>query len=521
MPQWLPENNMQIASQSCHKLRYAALNRKTLFFILLILCLWTLSVFSGEVAVCSARNSDLTHKTDYANRIRPEAFKGKLSLSQAPRLYETASLTLSLESLIDKPLRAKVRFVIPQGMFFIGDDGAFMSNPALFQDIYLAGKSTTQCSAAVTVVKAGNYTLQASVYIPSGRHSQTAQITRHFFVYLSVSDTQSTSNDISDYSTPLRFPSREVVRVKPGAAAKLAPPKADSGMVAVRGTAVYFDDNELRELPIRGMRVTLFDENNEFFDEEIATTYTNERGEYYFSTKNIDREDNSKRDLYVIFSFENDVLYIQDKNDRLYEFSSETIFDAQDGEWEFHLELDLQDTFRGLGAIHNTIMKAHDFLMNRVEWERDAIRIRWPANGKFSYYEMRWIGFDIDEVINIIRGDEWQRIAMYHEYGHAVMTSAYGNDPDKIPFGDYDIPHQLFTVSDRKFAMSEGWAEFMEAAVDDNALNVTGYINADTPNIESNRWWTGDVDGNGSNAHGEIVEGSVASVFWDITDTAA
>ena len=511
---------MQIASQYCHKLRYAVLNRKTFFFIPLILCLWAFYASSGEAVVRSAHNSDLTCETNHGNRIRPKAFKGNLSLSRAPRLYETALLTLSLESLIDKPLKAKVRFVIPQGMFFISDNGAFVQNPALFQDISLAGKSTAQCSVAVTVVKTGNYTLQASVYIPSGRHSRTAQITQHFFAYLSVSDTQSTSNDIDEYSALLPFSFSEAVRVKPGAA-KLAPPKAGLGMVVVRGTALYFDDNELRELPIRDLKVTLFDENNEFFDEVIATTYTNEQGEYYFSVKNIDREDNSKRDLYVIFSFENDALYIQDKNDRFYEFSSETVFDAQDGEWEFHLELDLQDTFRGLGVIHNTIMKAHDFLLNRVGWERDAIRIRWPANGRFSYYEMRWIGFDIDEVINIIRGDEWLSIAMYHEYGHAVMTSAYGNDPDKIPFGDYDIPHQLFTVSDRKFAMSEGWAEFMEAAVDDNALNVTGYINADIPNIESNRWWTGDVDGNGSNTHGEIVEGAVASVFWDITDTTA
>jgi hypothetical protein len=511
------ENNMQIVLRYFHNSKYT-------YFILLILCLWILHGFSDSAisAICSIRNPDpslrsragLANETNYAYRIRPKAFEGSLSLSQAPRLYETALLALHLESLIDAPLRAKVRFVIPQGMFFVGEDGSFLQNPALFQDIYLPARSATQCFVTVAAVKIGNYTLQASVSTSLEHHS-----TQHFFTYLSVSDTQSTFSDIP------RFQSGEVVRVTP----KLAPRKADlrlpaapaaqAGMVTVRGTATYFDDNELRELPIRGLRVILFDENNKFPDEVIATTYTNEQGEYDFSVKNIDREDNSKRDLYAIFSFENNVLSIQNGKNRLYEFPSEIIFDAQDGKWEFHLLLNQQDTMRGLGAIHNTIMAAHDFLMNKVGWERDAIQIRWPASDIFSYYEVKSIGFHISEVINIIHGDEWQRIAMFHEYGHAVMTSAYGNDLNKIPQGDYGA-HWLFTVSDREFAMSEGWAEFMEAAVDDDALNVTGYINADIPNIESNKWWTGDIDGNGSNTRGEIVEGAVASVFWDITDTA-
>jgi hypothetical protein len=69
------------------------------------------------------------------------------------------------------------------------------------------------------------------------------------------------------------------------------------------------------------------------------------------------------------------------------------------------------------------------------------------------------------------------------------------------------------------FAMNEGWAEFVEALVEDNALNLRAYVNADLPNVESNQWWTGAIDGNGSNTDGSIVEGAVASILWDITDT--
>ncbi len=523
------ENKMQIFPKYFHNSKYTVLGRITSYFILMILCFGMLYGFftNATFATCSSRNSNLTSKINHSHRVRPKAFEGSLLLSQAPRLYETASLTLRLESLVDEPLRATVRFVIPQGMFFVGEDGSFLQkttddfvlpqNPAMFQDVYLPAKSSAQYFVTVTVVKTGNYTLQASVYTSPEHQPRMAKIPQHFFTYFSVSNTQSNFSDADEGPTFKNLHYRRVMRVKPEAQ-KLAPKKANLDTVTVRGTAAYFDDNELRELPIRSLKVILFDSNRSF-DDKIATTYTDEQGKYDFSIKNIDREDNSKRDLYVTFYFENNVISIQDRGDRLYQFSSEIVFDVPDEELEFHLLLDLQDTLRGLGTIYNTIMEAHDFLMKKVGWERDVIPIQWPASG--TYYEVRSIGFNFFEVINIAHGDEWHRISMFHEYGHAVMTSAYGNDMNKIPFGDYNQPHWVFTVSDGKFAMSEGWAEFMEAVVDDNALNVTGYINADVPNIESNKWWTGDIEGNGSNTRGEIVEGAVASMFWDLTDTAA
>ena len=95
---------------------------------------------------------------------------------------------------------------------------------------------------------------------------------------------------------------------------------------------------------------------------------------------------------------------------------------------------------------------------------------------------------------------------MLHEYGHAVMTALYGYNFHNLPYDSFQGGHSVYTVSDPGFAMKEGWAEFFEALVDDSAYNVTAYANSDTPNIESNDWWTGDIDGKGSNARGEMVE---------------
>ena len=108
---------------------------------------------------------------------------------------------------------------------------------------------------------------------------------------------------------------------------------------------------------------------------------------------------------------------------------------------------------------------------------------------------------------------------MYHEYGHAVMMAAYNYEYNSVPRGQYQGGHRLETVSDTGFALSEGWSEFLEAAIDNRALNVTGRWEDQFPNIETNTWWTGSNDGSGSNRDGGIVEGSVASILWDVFDT--
>ncbi|MCH8295899.1 hypothetical protein IH992_32880, partial [Candidatus Poribacteria bacterium] len=166
---------------------------------------------------------------------------------------------------------------------------------------------------------------------------------------------------------------------------------------------------------------------------------------------------------------------------------------------------------RAAGHIFNAIQDEHDFIARCCGWQRSQIQVKWPVrnfNGAAFFPD--------DDFILISTDLQWERPAMLHEYGHAIMYAAYNND---FPKTNRSGQHFIFTVSDAGFALTEGWAEFMEAVVDDNAFNLRERLNRDLPNVETNKWWRGGPGGRGNNTDGEIVEGAVASILWDVTDT--
>jgi hypothetical protein len=139
--------------------------------------------------------------------------------------------------------------------------------------------------------------------------------------------------------------------------------RANAGEVTVRGTVVYFDDNEQMELPIRRPQVVLFLETPTGEDIEIASTFADARDEYILENlTNPELNDGSPRDLYVLVRFKNDVLSIMDRRRNLYELRSNTVRNVPDGETIIDLSLDKFDKNRGVGHIFNAGQRAHQFL---------------------------------------------------------------------------------------------------------------------------------------------------------------
>lgn len=422
----------------------------------------------------------------YADRILPQLLEGRMELSNQAVIDQENILTLHLrlDERVEQ-VKVKVAFRLPRGVKALGETE--------FNDLIPYGERR---SYSVRVkFTAPVPSLHASVYaiLPDGRtvpHQFTLQIPGSIF---------GLSPAPSEY-----FPAKlrgEVISFAPG------------DTVTISGRVLFFDDNDQIEKPIRWVGIKLISQP-EF--KVLGKAFTDHDGRYSFTVSQ-----SPPLSLYIEIKFENDVLYITDSTERTYKFQSLPQTISQTGDYTIDYTFDSANPYRMLGFIHNTIMDAHDFLSDKLNWSRRRIRVEYPS-GDWPYYHYWWWsdGTIYDESITIPSGWEWKRTTIIHEYGHAVMSALCDYNTHNLPTKRYEGSHRITTISDRGFAITEGWAEFFEALVDDNAFNVTYWVNSQTPNIEENRWWTGDPMGEGGNRDGSIVEGAIASVFWDIADTA-
>lgn len=447
------------------------------------------------------------HILPYGNaheRHRFKSFDGGLQLTRPPRIGGSATLVLSTHSNLVEPVHARILFHLPQGIV--------AESPNQFDGVYFPpGEAEQRHSVRLRVKALGNYPLQASIYTTS---ADGKRIVKHFYTYLLV-----TSDRAESGSEPFNEEVRNLL-LQTHVQFPSIPAQIDNALM-IRGSVFYFDDNELIELPVQSTQIQLHLENQINNNTLVGLTFADEQGNYNFNNlKHPFLKDGSPRNLYLVLKFDNSVLSITDDMNQTYALQSETIRDVPDGETVINLFIDSSHPNRGIGHIFNTIQDAHAFLYNRLGWKRDRpVQVVWPGPHSISYYEFDYMNSG-EERIAIASGEhQWLRIIMFHEYAHAVMTAAYGYNLDVLPLDNYSGVHRVETVSNLGFAFYEGWAEFMEAAVDNNALNVTGFRDEDSPNIESNQWWTGHVNGLGQNVRGEVVEGTVASILWDIFDT--
>ena len=427
-----------------------------------------------------------------SDRTRPYFFHGKLNISPVPLVGQQARLSLDLTAVSGDCESATIQIKAPAGIAISGQ--------SVFPRQRLIMGTSRRYTADIAILEEGSYALQATVYFQLSDGGRRAE---HFFTYLVAGNTHSQVRDNASFLTVSRRPQT------------LAPPAdqpAVGGTVSIGGHITYYDDNLSAEVPIRRVAVELLDGI-----QKIESVYTGDDG--FYSFENVS---STGRNIQLAISFENDVLRVMNGESVPHRFELLNIHNAADGQINGDYCLDVRNQHRGIGHIFNCIMDVHDYLQSAVNWHRGVIEVKWPHGQHPQYASRHYMisGTVYEEHIQVPAGWEWHRRMLLHEYGHAVMTAMYKYNAHILPHSSFQGTHSIITISDPGFAIEEGWAEFFEALVDDNAYNLTAYANSNTPNIESNDWWTGDANGRGRNTRGELVEGAVASILWDIADTA-
>jgi hypothetical protein len=181
-----------------------------------------------------------------------------------------------------------------------------------------------------------------------------------------------------------------------------------------------------------------------------------------------------------------------------------------------------------LGLILSNLEYARDWLYSQTGWARDQLQVYWP-NGNWPSYEpaFTWqdqLYADIIKFPKNLKSFPDAEYSVAHEYGHAVMYTLRGNldVPNSAAPVGIQAPkgggHWIDSQSSPGYAFTEGWAEFFGHV-------VFGDPTLGGEDLSYNTYWMGaDAAKDGINHDlnsGEIVEGAVATILWDIADTTA
>lgn len=288
--------------------------------------------------------------------------------------------------------------------------------------------------------------------------------------------------------------------------------------IGISGYATYWSEPDNSEKPFSGIEINLWDRDFSGEDDLLATYTTDQQG--YYSVVNINRTDSDEGgavDVYATITFSFEKFTIQNEQASVYKIETTPLSDIAAGNSTININLDSTNTLAPLGCIFNAMNSAVKYLSDNLSVSRESIKVYWPSvestNYRFGYTLPG--GSIVSEKINIASYSQWKKASVQHEYGHSVMMHLYGYNYSNWPMGSSSpSPHYVNSESSLEFALKEGFAEFFPCMINSSATMLTQFSNTSTPNIETNEWWKG----SGSNTDGSIIEGAVASIFWDMVD---
>ncbi|MBN2517473.1 MAG: hypothetical protein JXB14_01370, partial [Candidatus Altiarchaeota archaeon] len=314
-----------------------------------------------------------------------------------------------------------------------------------------------------------------------------------------------------------------------------------------------FDNGNSHYEGLPNLKARLYDKD--LIDDALIGEATTD-AEGHFSFTGIDTEawdagDGDTADLYVVVKLETPIVALSRAWDpTIISYNTNTTENAISSIQEDIIiggpQAPMEDRTIGILLVTTLITVEREYALFKSfypEWSMKQVFIEIHEGEDTAY----WEEFFKDEIhLYEERMADFSVVA--HEYGHAVMWNEYGtvegegaaHTPWSEEVGRGLIMHHI-DPSDPEFAMMEGWAEFMQSVIvekmevsspcevdgvvrtgvlyyskenNDWDVNCSGCCKRD---IETNKWWMGgDYEPDNS---GAIVEGAVASIFWDIYDS--
>jgi hypothetical protein len=290
--------------------------------------------------------------------------------------------------------------------------------------------------------------------------------------------------------------------------------------------------------PLRRVRIEAWDANlgqPNAYTFLAVRTLTTATGFYTLNLTNVDPDgDGTGLDLRLrIYSTDDERAEVRNQGANAvtpYAFEKSVGDNLPDGNVSYYITaaspaLSLEPFF-----IHDLVANTgYDYLRASTTFTNTQKAIfRWP-NEKCVPYVDQIPGISVNVknscyyngTIHLIADDGWDSDVILHEYSHFVLSRPeyYGDGPVVLACFDSGLSHNFGEHKDPSCAWSEGWANFLQAAIQADAIFLnTNYPSNGAANIDLENPPLAPVTiTQTTNADDE---GAVAGVLWDIYDNS-
>ncbi|MBL1214954.1 MAG: T9SS type A sorting domain-containing protein [Ignavibacteriae bacterium] len=238
---------------------------------------------------------------------------------------------------------------------------------------------------------------------------------------------------------------------------------------------------------------------------------TNEQGEYNIFTNTTD-------DVFIKIKLENENIRVADDDPifkDVFKFPSSQI-SIQPGFNELNFNIEGTNPNFPACNLFSELSKSNSWYWDNLSWQRIGTEGQLPTPIE-DQLDIIWIGSNTeatsegfnasDDYIGVTNANLWNSTYLNYNYSLANIYNVYVYS---WPAG-FQSDQGLNVLSNESTALINGLAWFLTAAIadDPDAVQFGG------GNIETNTWWQGE---SGTNTNGQIVEGAIASFFWDLYD---
>ena len=449
---------------------------------------------TGHSSEMYSMNESQTGRTITADVVEDLPAKMKLLFSEAPVLNSESKLNLIFDPEVDAP-NTEMRIVLPEGLSLVSGDLRWTGS--------LSKNQVVQINITVKAEMVGNWRVEAvATSKPIAGYPKVCSTQ----CYVQITETVTHVFDAIPEDSAKVDAARLNDNKNPGHAVESL-----KGNITVYGYW-YYQDKKGISRPVRYALVQLWADAVPS-DVCLAATYVQSDGYYKFPP--VPKNNGSLSNGYDIYvkvlcdSYPYQIVTVGlSQNDPskppiTYWSATETHYNVTDGDQDMGTTTVTGDK-RECWAIYDNVVDGYFWLLNEVGWCRSKVFATAQDLGSGSRCTGNGMVFYL--------GDGWNRDTVLHEYGHCIQYAARrGSFPPKAGPDE----HYPDSETDGGWAICEGWAEFFPCAVDNTPLMCGGGYGS----IESTTYANGPFGhGDYGDWDGDVVEGAVAQVFWDIFD---